>query len=237
MSLELIALLGTAATIGFLHTIFGPDHYLPFAMMARAQGWSRTKTLGLTLVCGMGHVFSSVLLGIIGIVFGVALSSLEFFEASRGGWAAWALIGFGGLYAVWGLRVGLKNRKHAHWHAHGDGIVHNHDHNHHGAHAHAHTAGAANPVTPWMLFIIFVLGPCEALIPLLMYPAAQFSAFGVLSVAVVFSVSTLLTMLVMVAVLSTGLQFVKLGSLERYTHALAGAAICASGLAIQMLGL
>jgi hypothetical protein len=27
---SLLVLLGTAATIGFVHTALGPDHYLPF---------------------------------------------------------------------------------------------------------------------------------------------------------------------------------------------------------------
>jgi hypothetical protein len=37
------------------------------------------------------------------------------------------------------------------------------------------------------MFIIFILGPCEALIPLFMYPAAQHNIGLVLSVALVFS--------------------------------------------------
>jgi len=37
MSNELLILTGTAASIGFLHTVFGPDHYVPFVVMARAN--------------------------------------------------------------------------------------------------------------------------------------------------------------------------------------------------------
>jgi hypothetical protein len=46
-------------------------------------------------------------------------------------------------------------------------------------------------VTPWALFIIFILGPCEALIPLFMYPAAQNSNGVVIMVAIVFGLVTL----------------------------------------------
>ena len=35
----------TAATIGFVHTITGPDHYLPFIVIGRARRWSLARTL------------------------------------------------------------------------------------------------------------------------------------------------------------------------------------------------
>ena len=49
-------LLLTAASIAFLHTILGPDHYVVFAAMGKARRWSLAKTLRVTLVCGTGHV-------------------------------------------------------------------------------------------------------------------------------------------------------------------------------------
>ncbi|MCH7764784.1 MAG: hypothetical protein IIB95_13800 [Candidatus Marinimicrobia bacterium] len=48
-------LLLTAASIGFVHTIIGPDHYLPFIMISRARSWSFQKTIFITLLCGMGR--------------------------------------------------------------------------------------------------------------------------------------------------------------------------------------
>ena len=35
----------TAATIGFVHTVTGPDHYLPFIVIGRARRWSLGRTL------------------------------------------------------------------------------------------------------------------------------------------------------------------------------------------------
>ncbi len=35
MSSEITLLAITAASIGFFHTLFGPDHYLPFIMMSK----------------------------------------------------------------------------------------------------------------------------------------------------------------------------------------------------------
>jgi len=84
---------------------------------------------------------------------------------------------------------------------------------------------------------VFVFGPCEPLIPLLMYPAAKHSAGGMLLVAGVFGAATIGTMLAIVGVTTLGINKLPLGRLERFSHALAGAAILMCGLAIQFLGL
>ena len=39
----MILLLGTAAFIGFFHTLPAPDHYLPFVVMGKARKWSIAK--------------------------------------------------------------------------------------------------------------------------------------------------------------------------------------------------
>ena len=237
MTQELTILTLTAASIGFLHTLLGPDHYLPFIMMAKAQDWSGRKTALVTILCGFGHVLSSVVLGFIGIALGIAVGQLEGFEGIRGNLAAWALIAFGATYFAWGLRRAFKNKPHTHSHRHADGLLHDHGHAHHTDHAHAHEAGAKTTITPWVLFTIFVLGPCEPLIPILMYPAAKMSVAGVVLVTAVFSAVTVGTMLTVVGISYWGLTLLPLKRIERYTHAMAGAAICLSGLAIQCLGL
>lgn len=233
---ELTILYVTAASIGFFHTLFGPDHYLPFIVMGKARKWSFAKTSLITLLCGIGHIFSSVILGFIGIIFGIAVMRLEAFEAFRGNLAAWALIGFGFAYFVWGVRRAIKNRPHRHMHVHEEESRHFHEHVHTAEHAHVHKEGKAN-ITPWILFTIFVLGPCEPLIPILMYPAAKNSVIGLLTVTAIFGSVTIATMLTVVVVASLGIKLVPLARLERYSHALAGATICLSGLAIQFLGL
>ena len=229
-------LAGTAALIGLGHTLMGPDHYLPFIVMSKARKWSMAKTMWITLLCGIGHVIGSIALGLIGAALGVALSKIEAFEAWRGNLAAQMLIIFGFTYFIWGVHRAIKNKPHTHAHVHGDEVVHTHKHAHKQEHAHPHEM-KKRTVTPWVLFTIFVFGPCEPLIPLIMYPAAEHSVGGMLLVAGVFALATIGTMMAVVAVSAWGVRFVKLGSVERYTHALAGAAVCLSGMAIQFLGL
>ena len=235
MNNELLILSITAASIGFFHTIIGPDHYLPFIVMSKARKWSLFKTLGITFFCGIGHILSSVILGIIGIIFGMAVMKLEAFEGVRGNLAAWALIGFGFMYFVWGIHSALRNKPHKHIHSH-DGSIHSHEHSHTNEHTHVHD-GSSKSITVWILFTIFILGPCEPLIPILMYPASQKSIMGIVAVTFIFGLVTIVTMLSAVLVLSWGINLLPFGKFEKFSHAFAGAAICLSGLTIQFLGL
>ena len=228
-------LLITASSIAFLHTILGADHYLVFVAMGKARSWSLAKTLRVTLACGIGHVMGSIIIGVIGILMGAQLASLVKIEGLRGNLAGWALLAFGLVYFTWGLKQAGRSYKHSHVHVH-DGVVHDHEHDHRKEHQHVHDADAASPVTPWAIFIIFVLGPCEALIPLFMYPAAQDSAGLVIAVAVIFSAVTLLTMLACVAMASVGLEKMKLPTTGRYAHAVAGAMVALCAVAITALG-
>ncbi|NQT79742.1 MAG: sulfite exporter TauE/SafE family protein [Candidatus Aminicenantes bacterium] len=237
MSSEILILAGTAATLGLVHTVLGPDHYLPFIVISRARKWSFSKTLLISFFCGLGHVLSSVALGLIGIALGIAVSRLESAESFRGGAAAWLLIGFGFAYFIWGLRRAIRNRPHKHIHVHADGEEHEHLHAHEVEHSHVHDEKKRASLTPWILFTIFVFGPCEPLIPLVMYPAMKQNIPGLIFVTVAFGLTTILTMLTIIAISFWGVSFIRLGRLERYAHALAGAMIFISGLSVQFLGL
>jgi len=214
MSHSLQILIISAASIGFFHTLMGPDHYLPFIMIGKARNWALNKILWLTILCGVGHILSSVILGFIGIALEVQIQKLEWIESYRGNLAAWALIAFGLLYALWGLRHWFFKKQ-----------------------SHSHHTTDRKKMTPWVLFIIFVLGPCEPLIPLLMYPAASESVYGLLMVTGVFGVITLVTMTSAVILSSYGLSFLSLNKFEKWSHSIAGLLIFLSGLAIQVLGL
>ncbi len=105
---ETSLLLLTAAGVAVIHTLAGPDHYLPFAGMARAFSWSSRRTLAITLLCGAGHVLSSALLGLVGIALGLGLASLQAVESARGQYAAWALVTLSLLYTTWGIRRAVR---------------------------------------------------------------------------------------------------------------------------------
>ena len=209
-SIEL--LLGTAISIALVHTLIGIDHYLPFVMIGRARNWSWRKLMAVTAICGIGHVIGSIALGFVGIGVGIALEKLEWVESMRGIFSAWGLIAFGLIYAGWSL---WKSR----------------------TRHHSHTIDAKRTVTFWSLFIVFALGPCEPLIPLLMFPAASHAWGTVAAVSGLFAFTTIATMMLMVLVLSYGLRLPRFRGLEHHAHTIAGVTIAGSGLAIQVLGI
>lgn len=232
-----IALLSvTAISIGFVHTILGPDHYLPFIVLSQAKKWSLRKTMIITFFCGIGHVLSSAILGLIGIAVGVSVSRLVAVESFRGNVAAWLFIAFGLVYMIISIRNLIRKRKHSHPHFHYNKGEHLHEHDHHNEHTHIHEEEVFK-TTPWVLFLIFVFGPCEPLIPLVMYPAASHNFQGAVIVSILFSIITIGTMMLIVLAFNLGLNKINLKPVEKYSHLIAGAMIFFSGLAIQFLGL
>jgi len=208
-------LAATALTIGSLHTLAGPDHYLPFVVMAKTRNWSVLKTINIVALCGVGHVLSSIIIGFIGIVAGFAISGIERFEGARGNIAAWLLLVFGLTYMIWGIYRLWKHPTHHHDHGFSD----------------------KKKMTFWILFTIFVFGPCEPLIPLLMYPAAQHNYVAVAYISLLFAITTIATMIAIVLLMLKGISMVKLHLLEKYQHVIAGVTIALCGMGILFLGL
>jgi nickel/cobalt transporter (NicO) family protein len=230
MTPDLTILTLDAMAVAFIHTVIGPDHYVPFIVMAKARDWSFTRTALITLACGLGHVGSSVVLGLAGYAAGASLRHLEWIESFRGEVAAWALIIFGTLYAAWGLWRLKRAAPDGHTHDH---LIRLHSHDH----IHDPKTGAEINLTPWILFAIFVFGPCEPLIPLFIYPAATNGWAGAWLVAAAFSVVTIASMLALVLAARFGLEWLPAQRLARYNHVLAGGTIGLTGVMIQFLGL
>jgi nickel/cobalt exporter len=236
MNNSLAILSFTAISIGFIHTILGPDHYLPFIVLSQAKKWSSRKTMIVTFFCGIGHVLSSVILGLIGIAVGISVTKLVSVESYRGNIAAWLFVAFGLVYMIISIRNLIKKKKHSHAHFHFNGEKHFHEHDHQNEHTHIHQEDTFK-TTPWVLFLIFVFGPCEPLIPLVMYPASKNNFHGAVVVAILFSITTIATMMTIVLAFNLGLNKINLKPVEKYSHLIAGTMIFASGLAIIFLGL
>ena len=228
-------LVGTTAVVAIVHALLGIDHSLPFIVLGRSRRWPLRRTIAVTVICGVGHVASSVVIGAVGAAAGVTLDLLAWVESARGEVAAALLIGFGLAYAAWAMSHRLRGVTHSHVHAHADGTVHEHPHAHHGEHLHPHMTGSS--ITPWALFVIFILGPCEPLIPLMVVPAMSGSWVGLAGVVGVFGVLTIATMAATVAVGYRGLSAVPSRRLAPYADVVAGLVVAASGATVLFLGL
>ena len=228
------SVLSAAVAVAAVHTLLGPDHYVPFLMLGRARRWSRAQAAGVAAAFGIAHVASSLLLGWVGILFGWTVARWDTVDGGRGSLAAWSLVAFGIAYAAWGARKALQRA--------GGIVPHAHDHT---VHVHAHGVGphshapprAQSPTAFWTLFTVFVLGPCEPLVPLFVLPASRGNFRLAAWAAVVFGVVTVALMSAITYAGSAGLERLRLGSAERWSHAMAGAVIAASGLAVLFLGL
>lgn len=236
MTNDFFILLLTTVSVGFIHTLAGPDHYLPFIALARAGNWSKMKTFIITLFCGLGHILSSLIIGFSGIALGFTINSVTSAETFRGNVAGWLMIAFGLIYTIWGIKQSLKNKSHSHHHVHSDGILHEHEHSHSSGHVHVHS-DTQKKLTPWILFVVFIFGPCEPLIPLVMYPASKGNYIDSLVVAGVFGSATIVTMLVLTFFGLAGIKILPVNKLEKNMHALAGAVILICGISMKFFGL
>jgi len=228
-----VLMLATAGVAG-LHTIAGPDHYIPFIALARSRGWEWKKTVWWTIICGLGHVWSSVLLGLLAAAIGWSIHAVGWMQEIRGSFAGWCLLLFGLIYFVVGL-VRLKtNRLHKHFEQDSNGSLYVFEHRHGGSAG----QGKRHRLTPWVLFIIFILGPCEPIIPLLYLPAAEQSWMAFLMLVLVYSIVTLASMVLMVAIGYFG--WGRMGNnefLQRYHQPIGGAAVFLCGLGMVFFGL
>src|SRR5579872_6015876 len=125
-------LIATVAAIGVLHTMV-PDHWAPIAVLARSQGWSRSRTARAAALAGFGHVSSTLLLGLIAWAIGLVAAVHYGHLVNR--ISALALIAFGSWIAIASWREIASGDEHehlghAHSHRHPDGTQHVHWHEH-----------------------------------------------------------------------------------------------------------
>ena len=204
----------TAVTVGSLHTL-APDHWVPFAALARAQGWTARRTARITMACGFGHVTTSVLLGVLALLFGLELVAA--FGHRLEAWGGVLLVVFGFGYGAWGLRRAAGRRLHGHVHARYD---------------HVHDAGRT---TPWSLFLLACADPCVAVVPLVV-AAAPLGVGAVLGVAVVYEIATIATMTALALAARQGALRLRAGWLDHYGDAAAGGLIATLGVVLTVLG-
>lgn len=212
MSKGYIVLMMSTLSIAFLHSL-APDHWMPFAVIGKARKWSNLKLVFITFISGIGHVGSSILLGAIGIALGFSLSHLKAVESQRAHIGIMLLIGFGIAYMIWGLKKAVEY-KHEHSH------THNID---------------TKTVTLWTLFAVFVLGPCEPLIPI-MFLATEYGWTGIALATATFSFVTIMMMISQTLLAKFGIQLIRHDIAERYSHAMAGFVIALTGGFLLCMG-
>jgi nickel/cobalt exporter len=215
-------LVAAAASIAALHAL-APDHWVPFAALARSQRWSAARTAAVTAICGAGHVSASVAIGVAGAIFGVGL--FEAFGARLEGVAPLVLIGFGLAYAAWGLGRLIRERWHRRMHLAGE--HHHHHHHHHLEHS---------PATARALFLLFCADPCVAVIPL-MLAAVPSGWTAALLVVAAYELATIAAMVALVLPARAATHAVRAAWMDRFGDVLAGGVIAAVGVLVIAAGI
>jgi hypothetical protein len=199
----------SALTVGLLHAL-APDHWLPFVMLGRAQKWSALRLTFSTILAGIGHITSSLCIGGIGVLLGMAAERVSLWESTRGNIASLLLIGFGLAYMVWGIKNYGKK--------------------------HSHTLHRAKTASYWTLFALIVFGPCEPLIPLL-FVGYSYGWSAVFIVFLLFGLATIGMMLLQVHLAYYGISFLRAHWLEHAADIIAGGVIAATGIVIRVFGI
>jgi nickel/cobalt transporter (NicO) family protein len=211
-----MALVAAAISIGSIHTL-APDHWVPFAALARAQRWPARRTAFITAACGLGHVTGSVALGLSSVFLGVEL--LERFGQRLESASGLLLIGFGVAYGVWGLRRTAHARSHGHRHSHGHGL-----------------GDSQSSLSPWALFLLFSADPCVAVIPLI-FAAVPLGWQTTLAVIASYEVATIGTMVALVLPTRAAAGAAQGAWMDRHGDAFAGAVVALVGMAVLGLGM
>ena len=205
----------TAVSVGFLHTVIGVDHYLPFVALAKSRRWNTGEIFKWTLLGGFGHIAGALAVGLAALAFGATLEKMKLWDAVRGDTSAWVLAGFGLAYFFWGLREAFRRKA--------------------GCGQDVETAGRGR-FPAGILCTVLVVGPCEPMIPLLMVPASAGDVFLFIWIALVFGAVTIGTMVSLAVILSRMSPSVTWRGWPRFEHAAAGLVICGCGLMVQWMG-
>ncbi|HTO42253.1 MAG TPA: hypothetical protein VL026_14880 [Rhizomicrobium sp.] len=223
-----LSIVAAGFTVAFFHAAL-PTHWLPFVVTARAQRWSKGKTLAITAFAGTGHILITTLLGVLVVWLGMNVDRLT--------GSIFPLIG-GGLLVLVGLFYiyrGATGR-----HVHLVPGAHGHDHAHCDAHSdegHVHiprrqpTSDRAAIVG---LFTLLTLSPCEAFLPVYA-SAARFGWSGFFVSSIVLAVATIAGMVTFTSLTLAGLERFKLDALEKYEGIILGCVLCCLGVAFVVL--
>jgi ABC-type nickel/cobalt efflux system permease component RcnA len=218
-----------------------PDHWVPIAILARQQGWTRRQIARSAAIAGGGHTISTLLIAIVVWILGAVVAAR--FGSALVLLSSLALIGFGAWIAISSLREmrhGHSHLGHAHQHRHADGTEHRHYHVHHLDDWHAVDGSLALTRGPLhdhphetssrtALLLIIGSSPMIEGIPAF-FAAAKYGAGQLAVMAAVFAGATITTYVVMCLLAASGLQSMSLGRFERYGEVLSGAFIALVGL-------
>lgn len=212
----------TGLAVAFIHAAI-PTHWLPFVVVARAQGWSRSRALAMVTLCSGGHMLMMTGLGLALAWFGLQIDE---------NWTETFPYVAGGALIAMGLLILFR-----HWrdwtHGHGEWIE-GHCHHDHGDEQHHDPVKAVARTSDWAavsgLFTMLTFSPCEGLLPVYL-AGVQFGWGGVTLLSVILALGTWSAMLLFTWLTLLGVERVHFKWLEKCEAPVLGTLLILCGLA------
>ncbi len=198
----------SAAFVGFVHSL-APGHWLPVVLMAKMRKWPMKTAVAGAIVTASGHIFLSILLGLVSIWVGVHF--LSQYEELIEKYAGLALGIFGLVYG------GLSFLRHSHCHGH----------THHGP-------VLQQQKTPFVFLFSLGFSPCIAVLPVFAAAASEGSTATILTVFA-FSLGVLASFIGSTVVVSLGLVKLDHPVFEHYGDVITGCGVALMGFLLFYL--
>ncbi len=202
-----------SAVVGILH-MAAPDHWLTLCVLARNQKWASKKIFGVSLVTAVGHVALSVAMGLGVVAVGLIFSHLV---------SSYLDVGIGIIMVITGLIVGIRSL-----------IVkktHHHEHHEHHEHENEEKKNKLTRSIGYFAVLGVALSPDPSIIPIFL-SAISSGFYFALELAVVFSISSIITLLLLVQMGTVGFAKALAKIPEKYNDSIVGFVIAAIGIYI-----
>lgn len=203
-------LLVAVALIGVLHTL-APDHWAPIAVLSRQQRWTRRQTAWTAAGAGLGHTLSTLAIGAIAWIIGVAAAQRygHYVNVASGV----ALIGFGLWIALSALREAREPQEELE-----SEVV----------------AEAKKIATRTSIMLVIGSSPSVEALPTF-FAAAKYGVYNELALALIFAATTIGTYVLTCVLSAAGLERLRMGPLERYGEVISGSIVALVGAVFLFL--
>ncbi|MDH3651436.1 MAG: hypothetical protein OEQ53_17265 [Saprospiraceae bacterium] len=192
-----------SVVLSLLHAII-PNHWLPILAIGKKEGWSLNETTQVTLLAGLAHALSTVVIGVVLAFLGLTLNEeIEYIT----NYAATAILVSMGLFFIW------QHHRHKHFHL--------------------QDLGPTKTLTKrriiWLLVVAMFFSPCLE-IEAFYFAAGSLGWQPVLYISVLYLLITVIGMVIWVKFAYKGLQKFDWHRIEHNAGIITGVTLVLTGL-------
>jgi hypothetical protein len=214
ISPEGTGLLAGAAMLAVVHGVM-PNHWAPFVLIGRAQGWKRRRTLWVLLMAGIAHMAVAAGLSLVTLLLGMTLTHV--IEPVAHLLPGLILLGTGLVYVFLDLRTGAHHHHHANVHR-------------------AALSGMSDRTATTTLILTLALSPCEAMVPVFVSASPMGNATYLLTLAVLSGALSVAVMWILASLAWSGSRNLSFGWAAHHERLLVGLLLLAIGAMTLSLG-